>query len=178
MNICVYGANTEETNEEYLDVCYDLGLEIANRGHTLISGGEDAGIMGAVACGVDDNQGKIIGIIPSWIEDFELLPVSFYELIETDSIKERQNKIVEYSDILIVSPGGIKTLDNFFEAIRLRKKGKLAHKIIVFNIDGFYDTLIEFFVQMDEEKLLNIDMSEIFEIVTDIDEIFEIIDRI
>ena len=75
INICVYGANTEETNEEYLDVCYDLGLEIANRGHTLISGGEDAGIMGAVACGVDDIQGKIIGIIPSWTDIDEVFEI-------------------------------------------------------------------------------------------------------
>ena len=71
MRICVYGAASTDTKSKYIDESYRLGEEIAKRGHSLVFGGGSTGVMGAVSKGAIDNNGKVLGIAPEWMEKFE-----------------------------------------------------------------------------------------------------------
>ena len=71
MKICMYGSGNKKTPKEYTDVGYKLGLEIAEKGHSLVFGGGNYGMMGAVASGVFDNGGEILAIFPEWIMEFD-----------------------------------------------------------------------------------------------------------
>ena len=67
MNICLYGSGSRKIDEIYTDEAYRLGCKIAEKGHTLVFGGGDTGMMGFCARGVHDNGGKSLGIAPEWI---------------------------------------------------------------------------------------------------------------
>ena len=84
------------------------------------------------------------------------------------TMDERKTKFVECSDVFIITPGGIGTMDEFFEAITLRQLGKINHEVIVFNIDNFYGEIITFIRRLKEEKLLKVDVGSIFTIASDI----------
>ena len=172
MNICLYGSGSRRIDEIYTDKAYELGRAIAKKGHTLVFGGGDTGMMGACAHGVHDNNGRSIGIAPQWIGDFEPLCENCSDFIYVDSMDERKKEFEKYSDAFIISPGGIGTLDEFFEIITLKKLKQHNKEIIVFNIDGFFDKMFEMIDEMDKKGFLY-KQEEIFKIANSIDEIFQ-----
>lgn len=172
MNICLYGSGSRKTDEIYTNEAYNLGSIMAQKDHTLVFGGGDTGMMGACAHGVHDNDGNSIGIAPPWIRDFEPLCEECSEFIYVDTMDERKNKFLENSDAFIISPGGIGTLDEFFEIITLKKLKQHDKPVIVFNINHFYDTMLKMLDEMGEKGFLY-KQTEIFKIATSIDEIFE-----
>lgn len=170
MRICLYGSGSRKIDEKYTDEAYELGCIMAKYDHTLVFGGGATGMMGACARGVHDNNGKSIGIAPEWIGDFEPLCEECSEFIYVDSMDERKNKFVENSDAFIISPGGIGTLDEFFEIITLKKLKQHDKEIIVFNIDGFYNKMFEMIDEMGEKGFLY-KQEELFKIANNITEI-------
>lgn len=172
MKICLYGSGSTKIDKIYTDAAYELGCKIAQKGHALVFGGGDTGMMGACAHGVHDNDGESIGIAPEWINNFEPLCGECGEFIYVNSMDERKKKFVEYSDAFIISPGGIGTLDEFFEIITLKKLKQIDAEIIVFNVDGFYDKMLEMIDEMGEKGFLY-KQSEIFKVASTVEEIFE-----
>lgn len=171
MRICLYGSGSTEIDEIYTNAAYKLGCMMAQKGHTLVFGGGDTGMMGACAHGVQDTNGKSIGIAPKWIENFEPLCKECSEFIYVDSMDERKNKFLENSDAFIITPGGIGTLDEFFEIITLKKLEQHDKEIIVFNIDGFYNKMFDMIDDMAQKGFLY-NQYEIFKIAETIEEIF------
>ena len=172
MNICLYGSGSRNIDKAYTDEAYELGCQIAKRGHALVFGGGDTGMMGSCAKGVHDNDGSSIGIAPEWINNFEPLCDKCSEFIYVDTMDERKNKFLENSDAFIISPGGIGTLDEFFEIITLKKLKQHDKPIIVFNIDGFFNKMFEMIDEMAEKGFLY-KQEETFKIAESIDEIFD-----
>lgn len=177
MNICLYGSGSRQIDDIYTDAAYKLGCELAKNGHTLVFGGGDTGMMGACAKGFHDNDGKTIGIAPEWIGNFEPLCESCSEFIYVDSMDERKNKFLENSDIFIISPGGIGTLDEFFEIITLKKLNQHDKDIIVFNINNFFDKMFEMIDEMGEKGFLY-KQSELFKKASTIEEILEYVNKV
>lgn len=174
MKICLYGSGSRKIDSKYTDCAYELGCEIAKHGHSLVFGGGNTGMMGACAKGVHDNNGTSIGIAPEWIGSFEALCEQCSEFIYVDSMDERKNKFLENSDAFIITPGGIGTLDEFFEIVTLRKLKQHDKEIIVFNIDGFFDKMLEMIDEMGEKGFLY-KQEKLFKKVDTINEIFDII---
>ena len=172
MRICLYGSGSTKIDKIYTDAAYELGCAMAQKGHNLVFGGGDTGMMGACARGIHDNDGKSIGIAPEWINKFEPLCEECGEFIYVDSMDERKRKFVEYSDAFIISPGGIGTLDEFFEIVTLKKLKRVDAEIIIFNVDGFYDKMLEMIDEMGERGFLY-KQTEIFKVADTIEEIFE-----
>ena len=143
MNICLYGSGSRKIDEIYTDAAYELGCEMAKRNHTLVFGGGDTGMMGFCAHGVQDNNGKTIGIAPEWIGNFEPLCENCTEFIYVDTMDERKGEFLKNSDAFIITPRGIGTMDEFFEIITLKKLKKHDKTIVIFNINHFYDKMIE-----------------------------------
>ncbi|MBR4448095.1 TIGR00730 family Rossman fold protein [Methanobrevibacter sp.] len=174
MNICFYGSGSRKIDEIYTDKAYELGCKLAKEGHTLVFGGGDTGMMGACAKGVHDNDGTSIGIAPEWMRNFEPLCENCSEFIYVDSMDERKQKFFDNSDAFIISPGGIGTLDEFFQIITLKKLKQHDKEIIIFNIDHFFDKMLEMIDEMDEKGFLY-KQEDLFKIANSIDEIFMIL---
>lgn len=143
MNICVYGASSNAIDKEYILAGELLGEEMARRGHTLIFGAGDNGLMGAVARGAARGKGKIIGVAPKFFSADGVLYDNCDQLIRTETMRERKQKMEDLSDAFIMSPGGIGTFEEFFEIMTLKQLARHSKAIAVLNTNGFFDGLDE-----------------------------------
>ena len=141
MNICIYGASSRKLAKEYYDAAEALGALMAQQGHTLVFGGGQEGIMGAVARGAHAHGGAIIGVAPRFFDEPGILFAECTEFIYTETMRERKAIMEERSDAFIVLPGGIGTYEEFFEMLTLKQLGRHTKPIAIYNLGGYYDLL-------------------------------------
>jgi hypothetical protein len=176
MKICIFGSSSKNTPKEFTDVGYELGLKIAEKNHDLIFGGGNDGMMGAVATGAFDNGCKITDISPKWIGEFDDKFENSTELIITDTINERKDLFLEKSDVFIVCPGGLGTLDEFFDFLALKYLNIHSKMIILFNIDNFYKKLMEVLDDIYNYGLIPEGALDNCQLANSVEDIFKIID--
>ena len=143
MNICVYGAASDEIAATFKTAGEAFGEELASRGHSLIFGGGASGLMGAVARGADRAGGRIVSIAPSFFDIDGVLYPHCDEYIFTTTMRERKQKMEDLSDAFVITPGGIGTYDEFFEIYTLRQLERHKKPIAILNTDGYYSPLLE-----------------------------------
>ncbi len=143
MKICIYGASSNAIDKCFIDAGELLGKAIALTNHTVVFGGGAAGLMGAVARGAHSENGKIIGICPSFFNVDGALFTECTEMIYTETMRERKQLLDEMSDAFIITPGGIGTFDEFFEIYTLRQLATHKKPIVIYNTDGYYNPLID-----------------------------------
>ncbi len=146
MKICVFGAASFEIDESYIKTTEELGKLMVKRGHSLVFGAGNNGVMGAVARGVKAENGEIIGVIPEFFKEdkIEQIYMGCTELIYTETMAERKAKMEDIADAFIVAPGGIGTLEEYFEVLTLKQLGRHEKPIAVFDINGYYNKLEDF----------------------------------
>ena len=171
MNICIFGASSRRLDQIFYQESEKTGRLIAEAGHCVVFGGGSDGLMGACARGAKAAGGRIIGIAPKIFDEPGILLQDCDELILTDSLSARKEKMFSMSNSFLALPGGIGTMDEFFEIITLRKLHQHDKEIIVFNINHFYDTMLKMIDEMGEKGFLY-KQEELFKVATTIDEIF------
>ena len=119
MRICVFGAASPTIDKEYIEKVEIMGKIMAERGHSLTFGGGGNGLMGAAARGVKEDGGYILGVAPKFFfeDTVERIYDKCDELIKPDTMRERKQIMEDNADAFIVTPGGIGTYEEFFEAI-------------------------------------------------------------
>lgn len=173
MNICVYGASSDKIDKKYILATEALGEKMAERGHTLVFGAGAGGCMGATARGVDRGHGKIIGIAPTFFNVDGVLYDHCTKLIGTDTMRERKQLLEEYSDAFVVAPGGVGTLDEFFEIITLKQLSRHKKAIAILNVDGYYDEMEALMNKMVKEGFAMEDTLKLVRFFADIDEMLD-----
>ncbi|MGE7768684.1 TIGR00730 family Rossman fold protein [Peribacillus sp. NPDC096540] len=153
--LAVFCGSSKGASTVYLEAAIKLGKELAKRNITLVYGGACVGIMGAVADSVLEAGGKVIGVMPSFLEKREISHKNLTELIVVDSMHERKAKMAELADGFIALPGGPGTLEEFFEIFTWAQLG-LHHKPCgLLNINHYYDPLVALFNHMSDEQFLH-----------------------
>ena len=132
----------------------ELGQKLAMEHIELVYGGANVGLMGAVANGVLDKSGTVIGILPNFLKAKEIAHKELTELILVDTMHERKTKMNDLSDGVIALPGGFGTLEEFFEMLTWGQLGLHKKPIGILNINGFYNELIRFLDTMVEKGFL------------------------
>ncbi|WP_292008507.1 TIGR00730 family Rossman fold protein [Chryseobacterium sp.] len=150
-----------------------LGETLAKHKIQLIYGGANVGLMGAVANGVLNNQGKVIGVLPRFLQSKEIAHTSLSELILVETMHERKTKMNDLCDGIIALPGGYGTLEELFEMITWAQLGLHKKPIAVLNINGFYDDLITMIKTMVDKGFLKQINQEMLLISDDIEELLE-----
>jgi len=148
MNIAVYCGASIGNNAAYREAAQLIGKWIADENHTLVYGGGKAGLMGIVADEVLMNGGEVIGIIPTFLVDRELSHPNLTQLEIVNSMSERKNRMIELGECYIALPGGPGTLEEISEVISWARIGQHQHPCILFNVNGYYDKLKQFFDDM------------------------------
>ncbi len=141
MNITVYLGASEIKNERLAAAAAELGVWIAENGHTLIYGGSKVGLMGILAAAVIRNGGKAIGVEPRMFIEAEVQYDELTELIVTDDMVSRKSMMIEMGDAFIAFPGGTGTLEEISEVISLNALGMLDVPCMFYDIDGYYEGL-------------------------------------
>ncbi|MGY4674403.1 LOG family protein [Ursidibacter arcticus] len=154
MNITVYCGASLGNNPKHQQATVQLGQWIAQQGHTLIYGGGNAGLMGLIANTVLENGGKVIGIMPTFLQERELAHTGLTEMISVDSMSVRKQKMIELGDVYIALAGGPGTLEEISEVISWARIGQNNNPCILFNSDNYYQPLQQFFDKMVEQGFL------------------------
>ncbi len=142
MRICVFGASGSELAAEYFEAAHKLGELLAIGGHSLVFGGGQSGLMGACAEGAARHGGEITGIAPRFFDEPGILFPGCTRFLFTETMRERKQLMEEQSDAFIVLPGGIGTLEEFFETLTLKQLGRHGKPIAVLNTLRYYDAML------------------------------------
>ena len=168
MKICVFGASSRELRQEYYDAAFELGAEMARRGHELVFGGGTSGLMGAAARGMSSVGGRgIIGVAPRFFDEPGILYEGCTEMIFTETMSERKKAMEDMSEAFVTLPGGIGTFEEFFEALTLKQLGRHAKAMAVLNTLGYYDAMEAMLVKAVDEKFFPEDGHALYAIFTD-----------
>ncbi|MBC7654033.1 MAG: TIGR00730 family Rossman fold protein [Oligoflexus sp.] len=153
-SLCVYcGSNFN--GDPYLKQAVEiLAKEMAENNIKLIFGGGSVGVMGLIANAILKNGGKAIGIIPQFLMDKEVGHKGLTEMIVTENMHQRKQKMADLSDGFLILPGGFGTLEEFFEVLTWLQLGLHQKAIGVLNVGGFYDFLFKQMDVMVEQRFL------------------------
>ncbi len=177
MKICVFGAASKTIDEKYIILGEKLGEELVKRGHELVYGAGATGLMGAVSRGVERGGGKVIGIVPSFFTNEEVLNENCTELIRTDTMHERKQIMEHFSEAFIITPGGVGTLEELFEVFTLKNLERHNKPIVIYNECGFYDSLINLIDEYVEKHFISEKCRKLIFVSEDIDEIIDYIEK-
>jgi len=133
-----YGNQIGFTNQ-----AIELGYALGEKGIQLVYGGGGKGIMGAIADAVLAKNGKVIGIIPKLLLEWEAQHEGLTELIVTETMHDRKKILYDKADVAIILPGGIGTMDELFEMLTWNNLNIHQKKVIVLNWEGYYSPLID-----------------------------------
>ena len=153
-SLAVFCGSKSGNNPLFVAEARALGHLLASKKTTLIYGGGNKGIMGAVSNAVLEKGGKVIGIIPEILKDREHHHDGITELIIVDNMHARKKILYEKCDAAIILPGGYGTMDEFFEMLTWNQLSIHDKKIFILNTAGFYSHLFAFAQTMQEEDFL------------------------
>lgn len=165
--VCVYGGASEKIPDAYKNEIHKLGNIIAESGFSLVYGSGATGCMGAVARGVKELGGYVMGVFPDFIGDFEKI-FDCDNTILVDTMSERKTLMEKHADIFLIAPGGIGTMDEFFQVLTLKYLQRLSAPIVVLNLNGFYDSLLAFIEDLVEHGAVIRDIHKLFDVVSDV----------
>ncbi len=141
-SICVYCGCSDKILPEYLDGAWAMGTAIARRGLQLWYGAGSTGMMGAVADGVLQAGGEVIGVIPEVFNTPELCHTGLTRLEVVSTMHARKARLAEMADAFIALPGGFGTLEEFFEIITWAQIGLHRKPVGLLNQRRYYDPLL------------------------------------
>lgn len=153
MNITVYLGAFEGNDKELKEKVQELGKWIGESGNNLIYGGSRCGLMGEIAQSALMAGADVIGVEPQFFIDSELQYNEITELIVTEDMADRKKKMIELGDAFIAFPGGTGTLEEITEVMSKVSLKQLSAPCILYNLNGYYDSLKELLKHMIEMGL-------------------------
>ena len=152
--ICVFCGSSPGANPEYLHAARQLGHLLASKNIGLVYGGGKVGIMGKIAESVLEKGGEVIGVIPKGLVERELAFTGLTDLRVVDSMHERKALMAEWSDGFVALPGGLGTIEEFFEVVTWGQLGMHPKPCGLLNVNRYYDRLLAFLDHTVNEKFV------------------------
>ena len=171
MKICIFASSSDEIDSSFADSAFNLSQRLAQEGHSLVFGGGNHGLMGACARGFRKGNGKIIGVSPQLFDQGDILYKQCDELIITSDMVSRKTRMIELADCFIVLAGGYGTLDELFEVVVGKQLGYHHKPIIVYNVNGYYDSLLKFCDELQEKGFSRKSEEKLFEVFQTVNEV-------
>ncbi|MEO6924847.1 MAG: TIGR00730 family Rossman fold protein [Bryocella sp.] len=153
-NIAVFCAAADGAHPEYRDIADQLGRELAARNLGLIFGGASIGLMGAVANASLAAGGYVIGVIPHVLVEKEITHNGVSELHVVDTMHARKKLMGDRAHAFLILPGGFGTFEELFEVLAWQTLKIHAKPVVLLNVAGFYDGLLDFLDTCDREGML------------------------
>ena len=174
VKICVFCSSRNIKNPIYEKSITELGKLMGKRNDTLVYGGCRLGGMEQIAKSVQENGGKVIGIVP---KAFLKYSKGDDKQIITEDLAERKKLFVELSDAIVIFPGGLFTLEEFFDIYSQKQLGEFNKPIIIININNFYQDLFSQLNRMCKEKFADESTLEVFSVVDNVNDALKLIDN-
>ncbi len=176
-SLCVYCSSSDRLDPRYFAAAAQIGAEMAQREWTLVYGGGKTGLMGALARGVKEGGGRVIGVIPEFMKVRELEFIEADELISVLTMRERKMIMETRADAFLALPGGWGTLEELLEILTLAHLEVLRKPVIIFNQDGYYDDLLRLCDRIVREKFMHDTIHGKYAVARSVEEIFPLIEN-
>lgn len=165
-SICVF-CSARDVDPVHQVAAQRLGDLLGKRGDTLVYGGGAIGLMGIVARQVHHAGGRVIGVIPESMVRQEIAYTEADELVVTQTMRQRKQIMERRSDAFLVLPGGFGTLEELLEILALRQLAMHDKPVVIINVAGYYDPLLQLFDHVFEHRFANPKHRGSYRIVTD-----------
>lgn len=152
--VCVYSASSTKIDPVYFDAARQLGALLAQKHIRLINGAGNMGLMSAVSDAVLQSGGEVTGVIPHFMVEQNWHHTGLTELVEVESMHQRKKTMAELSDAVITLPGGCGTLEELLEIITWKQLGLYRNPIVILNIKGYFDPLLQMMDKAMEENFM------------------------
>ncbi len=174
--VCVYCASSSEIDPSFIELAAAVGARIGDGGHRLVSGGGRVSMMGAVASTARAHGAHTLGFIPEHLMPLEVADVEADELVVVQTMRERKALMDAHADAFLVLPGGIGTLEEFFEVWTAQSLGMHSKPVIVLDPDGFYTPLWQLLDTMRERGFVRQQALDGLRLVTSVEQAFALIE--
>jgi hypothetical protein len=155
-SVCVYCASSRSSHPEYREAARRLGAVLAGAGITIVYGGGAVGSMGALADGALEGGGRVVGILPRFMDDLEWGHRGLSELQVVEDLRTRKHLMLTLSDAAIALPGGSGTLEELLEAITLKRLGLYLNPIVLVNTREFFNPLLAVLERAVDEHFMDV----------------------
>lgn len=179
MKICFYGSANNRIDSKYILRGEILSEKFAKRGHSLVYGSGSTGMMGAAFRGFKKGGGFVHGVVPEFFktDGYETVCYDCDKTTWTSTMAERKKIMEDECDAFIITPGGIGTLEEFFEALTLKQLNRHNKPIVIYNIFGYYDDLQRLLEKMTTENFMVKDCLKIYKISDNDEEIINYVEN-
>jgi uncharacterized protein (TIGR00730 family) len=167
-SVCVYCGSAGAVDQRYRSAAEELGRSLAVAGIALVFGGGRIGLMGIAADAALANGGQVIGVIPAALRDRELAHQGVSELVVVETMHDRKRVMAERADAFAVLPGGIGTLDEFFEILTWRQLGLHDKPIFLVDVAGYWQPLRALLDHVVEQRFAMSMIPRLLEIVPNV----------
>ena len=164
LNITVYCASSPEIKNTYFEACKQLAIGLSKIKSRISYGGGAIGLMGTLADTVIENGGEIRGIIPDFMIEREWQHPKVEDMHIVESMHERKAEMLKHCDIAITLPGGCGTFEEFMEALTWRRLDIFHGRLMILNLDNYYDPLIQMLEKAIEENFMPSECSQFWEV--------------
>ena len=175
MKIAIFCSANDQIVPTYLKATTELGYWMAKNGHTLVYGGCNSGLMECIGKAVHEAGGMTIGVIPSLVEKGGRISYSVDVKILCDNLSDRKDLMESHSDIAIALPGGIGTLDEIFTLASSNTIGYHHKKVILYNIKGCWDSLIDLLDELQNRGMIRGDYHQQIGIATNLEQLQQLL---
>ncbi len=173
--VCVYCASSRVCDPLYHDVARRLGGLLARSGCAIVYGGGGTGSMGALAEGALAEGGRIVGVIPQFMQELEWGHAGLSELHVVEDMRTRKHEMLARASAVVALAGGCGTFEELMEATTLKRLGLFLGPIVIVNTAGYYDPLIAQLERAIEQRFMNGAHGQMWRVVAEPDEVLEAI---
>ena len=174
-SVCVFCSSSNDDEEKYRYSAKTLAQILSSHNITIIYGGGNTGMMGDLAEICIANKAEIIGVIPQFLKERENLHPKLSKVYIENDMHKRKMRMYELSDIFICLPGGLGTLDEFAEVVAWKQLGIHDKRIVLINIDNYWNKLLNFFDEIDNKRFTYNNKDSLFNTIDKVEKIVSII---
>jgi uncharacterized protein (TIGR00730 family) len=172
-SLCVFCGSSDNVGIDYLEEGAKLGKMIAERGHHMVFGAGDCGVMGSSSNAALENGGTVTGVFPRVLDGLEKEHSALTELIVVDDMHTRKMTMFDKSDAFIILPGGFGTMDETFEVITWKQLHTHDKPIVLYNYKGYWDNWNKLTEQFIDLGFASEKTRTLYEIVDNLEDIFD-----
>jgi uncharacterized protein (TIGR00730 family) len=172
-SVCVYCGSSSRGAQGHRDAAARLGALFAESGIQLVYGGGRVGLMGIMADAALARGGRVIGVIPQHLQDYEIGHAGVTELLVVESMHVRKQRMFELADAFAILPGGLGTLEEAFEMITWKQLGMHDKPIVIVDVEGYWEPLRKLIDAVIDGRYAAPETKRLFTVVETVDEVLE-----
>ena len=171
MKICVFCSANGQIDPDFFSAAEELGRWAAEKGHTIVYGGVNQGLMEAIGRAAHEAGALTIGVIPTIVEKSGRRSDYVDIDIPCDNLSDRKQLMMDQADVFVALPGGIGTLDEIFTVAASATIGYHQKPVLLFNVKGFWNPLVQLLDNLKAQGMVRGEWQQYIRIISSLEEL-------